>query len=61
MISCVAKRDSGSNTGKVILRRSDRNWRTTGAGGALYTVIATEAPAEVPTGDDAACVADRAR
>ena len=29
---------------------------TTGAGGALYSAITTEAPAEVPTGDDAACI-----
>ena len=31
---------------------------TTGASGALYS--ATEAPAEVPTGDDSSCVSDQA-
>ena len=56
--SYVAKRGSGSDTGMVGHRRSDGNGHTTGIGGALYS--ATEAPAEVPTGDNSSCMADRA-
>ena len=52
----MAKRSSGSDTGRVGRRRPDGDGHTTGAGRALY--CAAETAAEVPTGEDSSCVAE---